>query len=96
MIKRVHYTLIKADHKLGKNKYVQGRVTASIDMFAYGIDRKTIRHANSYVYDRLLHTGSVIVTICTKRQYKKAAKYVEQMYPGLCVFDYTPRGKESK
>lgn len=83
MMKRIHYTLIKADHKLGKNKYVQGRVSALLDMFAYCVGGKTIQPANVCCDD-----GFIIVTECTKRQYKKAAKFIEQMYPGLCVFDY--------
>lgn len=84
MMKRIHRTLIKADHKLGENEYVRGRVSALLGVFAYGVDNvNKWRFANVHCHD-----GWVIVDECTKRRYKKAAKYIEQMYPGLCVFDY--------
>lgn len=90
MEKKVFRTCLKGDHKFGKNKYIRGRVSGMSQIiceeeivkgYAWGINRET---------------GDAIHTIeATEEQYERFSKIVEELYPGLCIFDYKVEGKVS-
>ena len=81
MEKKMFKTLIKADHKLGGNKYVEGRITG----MAYILCEvyKSIEHGHGKC-----DKGLIFPTVCTKEQYERFVNITEQDYPGLCEFYY--------
>ena len=73
-------TLIREDHKFGRNKYIQGVITGWADL----------------IFEDCYHTywirsedwgGTKFGVICTYRDYERFVHKVEERYPGLCVFD---------
>lgn len=78
MGKQLFKTLIKADHKLGDNEYVRGRLSGIA--LAMCDAKQVYAHEG---YDK----GYVYKFRCTKRRYNKFAKFVEKRYPGLCEFN---------
>jgi len=81
MEKRRFVTLIREDHKLGGNVYVEGRVTG----MAYVICEvyNTIPHGHGHCDE-----GMVFILDCTKEQYERFIELTEEAYPGLCKFYY--------
>ena len=71
-------TLIKNNHRLDE-KYVRGLL--------YGIYYMCCGHSG-YDYTRV-NEGSVMIFRCTQEQYVEFTKVIENVYPGLCVFNYT-------
>ena len=83
MEKRIVKTLIKKDHKLGNNEYVKGRISGIQSImcprdFEFGTGRN--------------EDGFILVAECDVNQYDRFINVIEEMYPGLCIFDY----RESK
>lgn len=74
-------TLIRADHRLGRDAFIQGKVAGIMKILC-------MKYVSGF--GRLLINGKglMLTTRCTKHQYEEFAAYVEVLYPGLCVFDY--------
>lgn len=68
--------------KIFSNDYVIGRIM--------GVNYVTCNGVPGRGYGIFMNDdGSQIFhTVCTAEQYMTFAKIVEEMYPGLCVFDY--------
>lgn len=82
MEKKIFKTLVQEVHKLGKNKYVQGRISGMMNVICN--KNNTIEHGVGYIPN----VGHIYVAECTESEYKKFAHRVEEYYPGLCKFDY--------
>lgn len=82
MEKRIFKTLVKAKHKNGRNKYVRGRISGIQRIMCVGDYKKEF--ANTHI----IGTGIMMETECTSEQYDAFAKVIEELYPGLCIFDY--------
>lgn len=68
--------------KLDRNDYMVGRIRGVNYVICNGgscIEYATIEHGDGSIDFR---------TECTADQYTAFAEIVEEMYPGLCVFDY--------
>lgn len=80
-------TLVKADHKLGGNKYVLGRIS--------GIKYVVCDTLGLSEMDQVIsgngqtEAGHILKTECTAECYSAFTDIIESHYPGLCVFDYT-------
>ena len=82
-MRRKFYTIIKADHKLGNDAYVQGRVSGIMEAVCSKNPGKEI------LYGRCKNElGMVSIVKTTTRRYKRFAKIVESEYPKLCLFDF--------
>lgn len=79
MEKHVVKTLIKKDHKLGGNVYVRGKISGIQSVMC----PREIEFGNG-----MIEEGFILVTECTVDQYDDFMNFVENMYPGLCIFDY--------
>ena len=76
-------TLVKSDHKLGKDQFVLGRIAGAMAALckedpAMGIEFG--RTCNDH--------GNIIMTETTVEQYEAFTKIIESWYAGLCIFDY--------
>lgn len=85
-MERKFYTLIKFDHKLGRNEYIQGRIAGYKELLCdgdrNGIDKPALgMRTNSEV-------GMLYVTMCEPEKYEIFKDLVEKHHPGLCEFDY--------
>ena len=83
MRKKMFYTVIKADHKLGGIEYIKGRIHGIMTAICYKNSGNEILQG---VGENEL--GFIIITKTTTRRYRKFAKITETRYPGLCIFDY--------
>ena len=83
MREKMFYTVIKADHKLGGNEYVMGRVSGIQCAVRCKHPGKDILYGHGEN-----EIGEIYPMKTTSRRYKKFARIVEQNYPGLCIFDY--------
>lgn len=72
-------TLIRWDHKLGDEPYVQGRISG----MQLVISNDTKAYANKRVAE-----GYVLQGEFTAIEYDDFMNIVEKHYPGLCKFDY--------
>lgn len=72
-------TLIRKDHKLGNNAYVRGRISGIQSV----ICPRKIEFGNGRNEE-----GFILVAECTPEKYDDFMNTVENMYPGLCKFDY--------
>lgn len=81
MEKRKYYTVIRKEHKLGENLYVIGVVSGL--RFALCEDKDSYPWGNGEIEE-----GYILVTECTSELYENFTKRVEEIYPGLCIFDY--------
>ena len=80
-MKRMFYTLVKADHKLGGNTYILGRISGIKSVLCdedYKIAIANMKKDN----------GTILSVLTTNEQYEKFTKYIEDIYPDLCIFDY--------
>ena len=73
-------TFIKKDHKLGGRDYIVGRISGI--MYCMCQDKNDISYG-------IAKDDSVVKLIvkCTKEQYDAFSEVIEDMYPGLCVFN---------
>lgn len=85
MGKRIFKTLIKKDHKLGKNLYVKGRLSGFANLLCK--DYKD-PHGNTEC-----ERGWILVNRCSPRRYLKFVKVAEEVYPDLCEFNYEEEAK---
>jgi hypothetical protein len=77
MGKKNFKTYVKADHKLSGNEYIKGRIS--------GIARVICGEAVGVgLVDN--EGGVLMFHTCTKRQYEKFRKIIEELYPDLCTF----------
>ena len=83
MEKRKFYTLIKADHKLGKDSYVKGRISGLMEALCNENPGKDILFGRGGTELGEIHTVET-----TNERYKKFVEVVELEYPNLCEFDY--------
>lgn len=72
-------TLIRKDHKLGDNVYVRGKISGIQSVMC----PRKIEFGNGQNDE-----GFILVAECTPEQYDDFMNFVEDIYPGLCVFDY--------
>ena len=82
MKKRIFKTIVRADHDLGGEEYVLGRIRG-IQLAMCDEDPK-----NGFVWSYVPGVGDVIKTECTPEKYGAFTKVIEELYPGLCIFDY--------
>lgn len=80
MEERLFWTLIKANHRLGGNEYIHGRISGIQYIICQETDMVTGNMEND--------DGFILSIITTQNKYNKFAKIIEEMYPGLCTFDY--------
>lgn len=83
MEKRLFWTLIKYNHKLGDNKYVRGRISGIQLVLCEKNSEDELIFANMRTEE-----GVILRTITTQTNYDKFTKLIEELYPGLCIFDY--------
>lgn len=85
MEKMVFKTLVKAEHKLGCDNYVLGRISG----IQYVVCDRVGTETEQPLYGRgFTALGSIFKTKCTAEQYDEFASIVESEYPELCVFNY--------
>lgn len=80
-------TLIRreADKGFGENDYVLG----------YIVGVKSVLCDNGQSYATVgINRGKILTTYCTDEQYQNFVEFIENRYPGLCVFYYV--GSERK
>lgn len=77
-------TLIKADHKLGKDDFVFGRIMGAMAVLCKDDPAMGIESG----YSLLRNGDRVIIAKTTIRQYDSFVNVIESWYPGLCVFKY--------
>jgi hypothetical protein len=83
MEKHVFKTLIKGDHKLNC-EYVKGRISG----IAYVICEES-KPGRAWGLREKQNDKSMIHTMeCTTKQYVEFRRVIEELYPGLCIFDY--------
>ena len=92
-MERIFKTLVREDHKFGKNDFVLGRISGYMEVICdgrrNGIDEPGV-DALWYVRE----VGHRFTTLCEPEQYEQFANLVEKHYPGLCIFDYGTVTKE--
>lgn len=79
--KRIFGTLVKEDHKLGKNEYIHGRISGILKVLC-------TKDGVEFGMRELSNVGLILTTECTKSNYYKFMEVIEDLYPGLCEFDY--------
>ena len=68
--------------KIASNDYVVGRIMGVNYVICNGVPGKG--------YGMIMNDdgSNFFRTVCTADQYTAFAKIVEELYPGLCIFDY--------
>lgn len=79
MEKKICKTLVKDNHKYGRNAYVRGRISGIQLIVCEGY--KT--HSNRGIEGGILH-----ICECLPEQYERFSEIVDRIYPGLCIFNY--------
>lgn len=82
MENKIFKTIVRADHKFGDSEYVRGRISG-IQFAMCTKDSK-----KEFVWSYVPRVGDMMKAECTSEQYAAFAKAVEELYPGLCIFDY--------
>ena len=82
MEKRIFKTIVRADNKFGDSEYVRGRISG-IQLAMCDEDPK-----NGFVWSYVPGVGDMIKTECTPEKYDAFTKVIENLYSGLCIFDY--------
>lgn len=82
MEERIFKTLIRKDHKLGENEYVEGRISGI--MFCLCAD---LAKNKGYV-NKVTDKGIILSVMTTPDKYKKFCGVVKELYPYLCEFNY--------
>lgn len=86
MEKQIFETMVKGDHKLGRNEYVAGRISGIECVLCNGGTKK------QFPWDYNPENGDRRTkTFCTKEEYDNFANMIEYLYPGLCIFNYQER-----
>lgn len=84
-MEKLFATLIKKEHKLGENEYVQGRINGIMEILCNGkrngIDEPAIAGR------RIPGVGELMLTECEPEQYEVFKNLIEKHHPGLCEFD---------
>lgn len=83
MENKIFKTLIKADHKLGGNQYIEGRISGLMEAICHENPGKDILYGKGKN-----ELGMIHMTKTSEERYDKFIEIVEQEYPGLCVFNY--------
>lgn len=84
MDKKIFKTLVKDNHKFGRNAYIRGKISG-IQFMVCDINKT---YANEGIEGGILYTCE-----CTPEQYEKFTKIIEEHYPGLCIFNYEEESK---
>lgn len=74
-------TLIKYNHKFGGNEYIKGRISG-IAYSICGFNRK------NEISNTRIDNGDVLECKFTVDEYDTFINIIEELYPGLCIFDY--------
>ena len=82
MENKIFKTIVRADHKFGDSDYVRGRISG-IQLAMCAKDPK-----KEFVWSYVPRVGDMMKTECTSEQYDAFIKIIEELYPGLCIFDY--------
>lgn len=83
MEKRQIKTLVRADRKLGKDRFILGRIMGAMAVMCKEDP------ANGLEFGRgCCDKGHIFVTETTDEKYKAFTDVVENWYAGLCIFDY--------
>lgn len=77
-------TMVKADHKLGKDDFVFGRIMGAMAVLCKDDPAMGIESG----YRRCNNGDRIIIAETTFQQYKAFTKVIENWYPGLCMFYY--------
>lgn len=80
---RLFKTLVKRENNLGCNEYVLGRITGIMLIMC---DRREDKLKNGYAME-FDDRGITVYVNCTEGDYFEFAAVVDELYPGLCVFD---------
>ena len=86
MDKQEVLTLIKRNHKFGGIEYILGIITG-IGYVESGYSKKSVK--------MIIDEGYVYKDEFTPDEYDKFINIIEELYPGLCKFDYKLK-KESE
>lgn len=77
----LYRTLLKNESKFGANDYVRGRISGIMAVICGEEPKRGYAHFGC-------EDGIVLTTKCTALQYQKFSDLVEDIYPGLCEFNY--------
>ena len=80
---RLIKTLVKKDHKLGKDMLVLGRILGAMAVICMEDPVNGIEYGRGLCAD-----GYIIASNTTDEKYERFANVIESWYAGLCVFDY--------
>lgn len=82
MEKKLFKTLVKGNHeKFGGNRYVVGKIS--------GINHVLCGNSNRFAHTFDDKTGDTLIKHeCYQEQYDIFRITIEELYPGLCEFDY--------
>lgn len=78
-------TLIKYNHKFGCNKYVMGRISGIGYLLSDFCSRYSITKDDN---------GFILAHDFSADDYDEFVQIVEELYPGLCVFNYQMKESE--
>lgn len=76
-------TLVKNDHKLGKDVFVLGRIMGAMAVMCKEDPAKGIEFGRGRC-----EQGNIFVTETTTEKYEAFTNVIEEWYPGLCIFNY--------
>lgn len=76
-------TLVRAEHKLGKDVFVRGRIMGAMAILCKEDPITGIEFGWGRCDD-----GCIYLTETTDEKYEAFTKVIEGWYPGLCIFDY--------
>lgn len=77
------YTLVKEGHKFDE-PYIRGRISGIAHALCHNCDKTLSRCWREG--DGI--PGKVAVVRCTQDVYDRFAQVIEELYPGLCEFNY--------
>jgi hypothetical protein len=84
MEKRLIKTLVKGDHKLGKDTYVLGRIVGAMAVMCKEDPAMGLELGRGYCKNG----DRIIVTETTDEKYETFIRVIESWYTGLCIFNY--------
>ena len=77
--RKTKFTLIKGVHKHGNNEFILGRISG----IGYCMSECVRGFANIGIEEGIIYKHKF-----TEDEYEKFSKVIEELYPGLCVFNY--------
>lgn len=80
---RLIKTLVKADHTLGKDNYVLGRIMGAMAVMCKEDPATGLEFGRG-----CCEKGAIFVTETTDEKYEAFSRVIENWYTGLCIFDY--------